>query len=87
MNAEIINGFETKNIDKATYLLLKGATYRGVKIDGKIGNFVIDNVPRKHLEDFHQDTLMVEYWTFKRMRTQLINRVTQKINGINSQKT
>ena len=84
-NSRIINGYQTPNLNKATYLLMCGAMYRGCRVDGKgIATFILDNVNKRHRDAFWDDALMVELWTFFRLRKELKDKVRQKITSRNN---
>jgi len=77
--SEIINGYETKNLNKSAYLLMNGATYRGCRITNPpIATIIMDNVNKRKVDEFWQDGLMVDFWTFIRMRKWLKEKIHQK---------
>jgi len=77
--AEIINGYETKNLNKSAYLLMNGATYRGCRItEPPIATIIMDNVNKRHVDDFWKDDLRVDFWTFIRMRRWLKEKISSK---------
>lgn len=77
----VINGFETRNLDKAAYLLIRGARYHDCYHQdptSKIAVIILDNVNKRHSKEFWQDTLMVEFWTWKRTRKFLKVKIHEK---------
>ena len=85
--ARIIHGYETRNLNKATYLLIRGSIYRGCRLDANnMATFILDNVNERHREEFWKDDLVVELWTFFRMRKLLKDKYNQKITSSNNQK-
>lgn len=86
-NSHIINGYETPNLNKATYLLMCGSLYRGCRVDPKgMATFILDNVNTRHRDAFWDDALTVELWTFFRVRKDLKEKVKQKITSRNNAK-
>ncbi len=86
LSAKIINSYETKNLNKCAYLLIRGATYQGCKfpLNEYIAIIILDNVNKKYVDEFWDDSLTVEFWTFIRMRTWLKNKIQEKRNGLKS---
>ena len=86
-NSRIINGYETPNLNKTTYLLMCGAVYRGCRVDSKgIATFILDNVNKRHRDAYWNDALTVELWTFFRLRKELKDKVRRKITSRNQSK-
>ena len=86
-NARIVDGYQTQNLNKSSYLLIHGAIYNGCHYDAETGHatFILDKVNLRKVDEFWDDTLEVEFWTFIRMRKFLKDKVKQKIDA-NSQK-
>lgn len=81
-NARIINEYKTSNLNKATYLLLNGAVYKGCIVDDHgMSTFILDQVNLRIVHEFWDERLMVELWTFNRMRKFLKDKVKQKISS------
>lgn len=86
-NSRIINGYETPNLNKTTYLLMCGSIYRGCRVDANgIATFILDNVNTRHRDAYWNDALTVELWTFFRLRKELKEKVRQKITSRNQSK-
>lgn len=65
----IIDGYNTKNLNKASYLLTRGARYIKVEVDENgIGTIWLDNVNTRHAKEYWKDDMTVEFWTFDRQR-------------------
>ena len=65
----IIDGYNTKNLNKAAFLLTKGSRYVKVVTDENgIGNIFLDNVNRRHVDDYWKEDMVIEFWTFDRQR-------------------
>lgn len=65
----IIDGYNTKNLNKAAFLLTKGSRYVKVVTDQNgIGNIYLDNVNRRHVDDYWKEDMVIEFWTFDRQR-------------------
>lgn len=65
----IIDGYNTKNLNKAAYLLTRGSRYVRVETDENgIGKIFLDNVNRRHVDDYWKEDMTLEFWTFDRQR-------------------
>lgn len=75
----VIDDYKTKNLNKAAFLLTKGATYKDLIInpDG-INTFVLDGVNRRHVDEFWHDGLVLEFWEFQRKRIWLKEQIKAK---------
>lgn len=80
--ARIYNGYETQNLNKTAYLLINGAVFKGCRVDQKgMSTFILDNVNKRHRDEFWEDDVKVELWTYVRMRKFLKEKVKQKITS------
>jgi hypothetical protein len=77
--AKIINNYETRNLNKAAYLILKGATYVSCKFElgNPIAILILNGVNTRHRDHFWTDDLIIEYWTFMRKRHWLKNKIEE----------
>lgn len=86
-NGKIFNSYETRNLNKTAYLLMHGAVYKDCQVDAQgYSTFILDNVNKRHRDDFWHDDVVIELWTFVRMRKFLKEKVQEKITSANSQK-
>lgn len=77
----ILNNFETKNLDKAAYLMIRGARYLDcfqVDPSSRIAVIILDNVNRRHAKEFWNDELLLEFWAWKRTRKFLKVKIQEK---------
>lgn len=77
----IIDNFETKNLDKAAYLMIRGARYADCfHLDpaSRIAVIILDNVNRRHTKEFWNDELLLEFWAWKRTRKFLKVKIQEK---------
>lgn len=76
----VINDFNTKNLDKAAYLMTKGARYKDCSIpdkDSPIGFVILDNVARHHVREFWNQDVEFEFWPWKRNRKFLKDKIAE----------
>lgn len=78
-NARIVQGYETKNLNKSTFLLMNGAVYRGCRVEDGISTFILDEVNLRKVDEYWDEKLTVELWTFNRIRKFLKGKVKQKM--------
>lgn len=77
----IIDGYNTKNLNKAAYLLMKGSRYVDVITDERgIGQIFLDNVNRRHVDEYWKEDMILEFWTFDRQRKFLKTEISKKSN-------
>lgn len=77
-----MNDYHTKNINKAAYLLINGATFKGFVIENDpIATVILDNVNSRHRDNFWKDDVIVELWTFLRMRNWLKKKIKQEMQS------
>lgn len=77
----VIDNFETRNLDKAAYLLIRGARFNDCYLqdpESRIAVIVLDGVNKRHAKAFWQDNLLVEFWTWKRTRKFLKVKIHEK---------
>lgn len=74
----IIDGYNTKNLNKAAYLLTRGSRYVKVITDvNGIGKIFLDNVNRRHVDEYWKEDMTLEFWTFDRQRKFLKEEMTK----------
>lgn len=68
--AHIIDDYETANLNKAAYLMTRGARYLKAEVldEKQLGKFFLENVNSRHVKEFWDDNLMVEFWSYHRSR-------------------
>lgn len=81
--SRIINNYETKNLNKSVYLLMNGAAYRGCRLEQPpIATIIMDNVNPRIVDQYWEDGLMIDFWSFIRMRKWLKEKIQQKYNSL-----
>lgn len=74
----IINDYNTANLNKAAFLLTKGARYISCEIqENNMGRFYLENVNKRHVDEYWKDDLMVEFWSYSRSREFLKNHLRE----------
>lgn len=64
-HSRIINNYETKNLNKATYLISRGAKYKGCHWDNpKIATIILNNVNMQFRDDFWTNDVPVDLKKF-----------------------
>ena len=64
-HSRIVNHYETKNLNKATYLISRGAKYSGCRWDNpKIATIILNNVNMKHRDEFWTNEFSVDLKLF-----------------------
>lgn len=68
----IIDDYNTKNLNKAAYLLMRGARFVKVLTDDNgIGQIFLDNVNRRYVDDYWKEDMVLEFWSWDRQRKYL----------------
>lgn len=77
--SRVLNNYNTKNLNKAAFLLMRGATYGGCVCppDEPIATILLSNVNVRHRDEFWHDDVVVELWSFIRMRKWLKERIQE----------
>lgn len=78
--SRVINNYGTKNLNKAAFLLMHGATFDGCLIlkDDPIAMIRLSNVNVRHRDEFWKDDITIELWSFIRMRKWLKEKIKEE---------
>lgn len=75
-HSRIINHYETKNLNKATYLISRGAKYSGCRWDTpKIATILMNNVNMQHRDEFWTNDVPVDLKKFIETRKFIKSRL------------
>lgn len=75
--AWIIDDYKSSNLNKAAYLMTRGARYVSVEVlENGLGMWYLENVNTRHVKEFWKDDMVVEFWTFIRQRAYLKQQLT-----------
>lgn len=79
--AQILDKYETRNLNKAAYLLINGANYIDCSIQSNgMASIILSGVNKRYLTEFWKDELIIEFWTFFRKRLWLKDQIKEKTN-------
>lgn len=75
-HSRIIQNYETKNLNKATYLVSRGAKYKGCRWDNpKIATLILNNVCMANRDDYWTNEVPVDLKKFIETRKFIKSRL------------